>query len=170
MAWTGIALAVALLSGCPFIPKLSVSPLTIALGGNVTSANFRIENAGGGTLTYAVTEDLPWIDIAAAAGGKQSGTGEGSITTDVAFIQVVLNRAALPAQGVVRGEISVNSNAGDQVVVVSATQSGEPVLQVSRTIIDFGLTTQVEEFTITNGGVFGSLLATPIINPPQTGI
>lgn len=25
-------------------------------------------------------------------------------------------------------------------------------------------------FTITNGGVFGSLLATPIINPPQTGI
>jgi len=25
-------------------------------------------------------------------------------------------------------------------------------------------------FTITNGGVFGSLLATPILNPPQTGI
>jgi 2-oxoglutarate dehydrogenase E2 component (dihydrolipoamide succinyltransferase) len=25
-------------------------------------------------------------------------------------------------------------------------------------------------FTITNGGVFGSLLSTPIINPPQVGI
>jgi 2-oxoglutarate dehydrogenase E2 component (dihydrolipoamide succinyltransferase) len=25
-------------------------------------------------------------------------------------------------------------------------------------------------FTISNGGVFGSLLATPILNPPQTGI
>jgi len=25
-------------------------------------------------------------------------------------------------------------------------------------------------FTITNGGVFGSLLSTPIVNPPQTGI
>ena len=25
-------------------------------------------------------------------------------------------------------------------------------------------------FTITNGGVFGSLLSTPIFNPPQTGI
>ena len=25
-------------------------------------------------------------------------------------------------------------------------------------------------FTITNGGVFGSLLSTPILNPPQTGI
>jgi 2-oxoglutarate dehydrogenase E2 component (dihydrolipoamide succinyltransferase) len=25
-------------------------------------------------------------------------------------------------------------------------------------------------FTVSNGGVFGSLLATPILNPPQTGI
>lgn len=25
-------------------------------------------------------------------------------------------------------------------------------------------------FTITNGGVYGSLLSTPIINPPQVGI
>jgi len=25
-------------------------------------------------------------------------------------------------------------------------------------------------FTVTNGGAFGSLLSTPIINPPQTGI
>ena len=25
-------------------------------------------------------------------------------------------------------------------------------------------------FTVTNGGVFGSLLSTPILNPPQTGI
>ena len=25
-------------------------------------------------------------------------------------------------------------------------------------------------FTITNGGIFGSLMSTPILNPPQTGI
>ena len=25
-------------------------------------------------------------------------------------------------------------------------------------------------FTITNGGVFGSLLSTPILNPPQSGV
>ena len=25
-------------------------------------------------------------------------------------------------------------------------------------------------FTITNGGIFGSLLSTPIVNPPQSGI
>jgi len=27
-----------------------------------------------------------------------------------------------------------------------------------------------ETFTITNGGVFGSLMSTPILNPPQVGI
>ncbi len=152
VAWTGVSLALALLTGCPFIPQLLVSPLTIALGGKATSANFRIENAGGGTLTYKVSEDLPWIEIAAESGGKQGGAVEGSISTEVAFIQVLLNRAALPAQGVARGEISVTSNAGDQTVIVSATQSGEPVLQVSRTSIDFGLSGQTEQFTITNGG------------------
>jgi len=25
-------------------------------------------------------------------------------------------------------------------------------------------------FTITNGGVYGSLMSTPILNPPQSGI
>ena len=28
----------------------------------------------------------------------------------------------------------------------------------------------MKSFTITNGGVFGSLLSTPILNPPQSGI
>ena len=44
---------------------------------------------------------------------------------------------------------------------------------------DFGLKARdkltIEEmtggtFTVSNGGVFGSLLSTPILNPPQTGI
>ncbi len=150
-AWTGMGLAMALLAGCPLIPQLSVTPLTIALGDTATSSSFRIENTGGGTLTYKVSEDLPWIDIA-ATGGTAGSTVEGSTTTDVAFIQVVLNRSALPAQGVVRGEIAVTSNAGDQTVIVSATQAGQPLLQVSRTSIDFGLTDTTEQFTITNGG------------------
>lgn len=51
---------------------------------------------------------------------------------------------------------------------------------IEKTINDYGLRARegklkLEEmqggtFTITNGGVFGSLLSTPIINPPQTGI
>ena len=150
-AWTGMGLVLALLAGCPFLPQLSVTPLTIALGGAATSANFRVENAGGGTLAYTITEDIPWIDIS-AQGGAPGSRVEGSITTDVAFIQVVLNRSALPAQGVSRGEIAITSNAGSQTVIVSATQVGQPLLQVSRTTIDFGLTGATEQFTITNGG------------------
>lgn len=52
--------------------------------------------------------------------------------------------------------------------------------EIEKTIQDFAVRARdgkltLEEmqggtFTITNGGVFGSLLATPIINPPQTGI
>lgn len=52
--------------------------------------------------------------------------------------------------------------------------------EIEKAIIDFATRARdgklkLEEmqggtFTITNGGIFGSLLATPIINPPQTGI
>jgi 2-oxoglutarate dehydrogenase E2 component (dihydrolipoamide succinyltransferase) len=52
--------------------------------------------------------------------------------------------------------------------------------EVEKTIADFGKrakdgTLKIEEmrggtFTITNGGVFGSLMSTPILNPPQSGV
>ena len=52
--------------------------------------------------------------------------------------------------------------------------------EIERQIRDFGVKARdnklsIEEmtggtFTISNGGVFGSLLSTPILNPPQTGI
>ena len=52
--------------------------------------------------------------------------------------------------------------------------------EIEATIRDFGARAQagklsIEEmtggtFSVTNGGVFGSLMSTPIINPPQSGI
>ena len=52
--------------------------------------------------------------------------------------------------------------------------------EIEKVIADFGRrakegTLKIEEmqggtFTITNGGVFGSLMSTPIINPPQSGV
>jgi 2-oxoglutarate dehydrogenase E2 component (dihydrolipoamide succinyltransferase) len=54
------------------------------------------------------------------------------------------------------------------------------LVEVERTITDFGKRARdgkvgIEEmqggtFTITNGGVFGSLVSTPILNAPQSGI
>ena len=52
--------------------------------------------------------------------------------------------------------------------------------EIEKTISDFGERARsggitMEEltggtFTITNGGIFGSLMSTPILNPPQSGI
>ena len=52
--------------------------------------------------------------------------------------------------------------------------------QVEQTIGDFGVRAQANKlkmeeltggtFTISNGGIYGSLLSTPILNPPQSGI
>ena len=52
--------------------------------------------------------------------------------------------------------------------------------EIEKVILDFaqrGKTNKIElreleggTFTVTNGGVFGSLLSTPIVNPPQSGV
>lgn len=75
--------------------------------------------------------------------------------------------------------VAVSSNKGLVVPVLrDADQMG--IATVEDTIRDFGARARdgklsLEEmlggtFTITNGGVFGSLMSTPIINPPQTAI
>jgi 2-oxoglutarate dehydrogenase E2 component (dihydrolipoamide succinyltransferase) len=70
----------------------------------------------------------------------------------------------------------------EQGLVVPVIRSAERLsfAEVERTIADLARRARerkitIEElqggtFTITNGGVFGSLLATPIINPPQSAI
>ncbi len=72
--------------------------------------------------------------------------------------------------------------AADRGLVVPVLRNADKMnfAEVERNIADFAkrardgkLKPQELEggtFTITNGGVFGSLLSTPIINPPQTGI
>jgi len=75
--------------------------------------------------------------------------------------------------------VAVSSPRGLVVPVVrNADQLG--FAQIERTIADFGKRAQegklgIEEltggtFSISNGGVFGSMLSTPIINPPQSAI
>ncbi len=70
----------------------------------------------------------------------------------------------------------------DQGLVVPVLRDADRLsfADIERQIADFGRRARegklaVEEltggtFTITNGGVFGSLLSTPILNPPQVGI
>lgn len=66
------------------------------------------------------------------------------------------------------------------VVPVIRNAEGLSLAQIESTIADFGARAKtgkisVDEmtggtFTITNGGVFGSMLSTPILNPPQSAI
>lgn len=70
----------------------------------------------------------------------------------------------------------------DKGLVVPVLRNAEnmSIAEVENTIADFGAKASagkltIEEmtggtFTITNGGVFGSLLSTPILNPPQAAI
>ena len=72
------------------------------------------------------------------------------------------------------------SSPGGLVVPVVRDANQMSVAEIERTIGDFGKrakdgTLKMEEmrggtFTISNGGVFGSLLSTPIINPPQSAV
>lgn len=66
------------------------------------------------------------------------------------------------------------------VVPVLRDADGMSLAQIEDKVRDFGLRARdgklgIDEmmggtFTITNGGVFGSLISTPILNPPQTAI
>ena len=82
-------------------------------------------------------------------------------------------------------------NAGVAIGVAVSTEKGlmVPVIrdcqdltfpEIEKTIVDYAVSArdgklaiadlQGGTFTITNGGTFGSLLSTPILNPPQSGI
>lgn len=75
--------------------------------------------------------------------------------------------------------VAVSSNRGLVVPILRDTEQMS-LAGVESTIRDFGERAQAGQlgidemqggtFTISNGGVFGSLLSTPILNPPQTAI
>ncbi|MCC6489311.1 MAG: 2-oxoglutarate dehydrogenase complex dihydrolipoyllysine-residue succinyltransferase [Candidatus Hydrogenedentes bacterium] len=72
--------------------------------------------------------------------------------------------------------------AGGKGLVVPVLRNAETMslADIEKAIADFGARAQENKigldeleggtFTISNGGVFGSLLSTPIVNPPQSGI
>ena len=71
---------------------------------------------------------------------------------------------------------------GGKGLVVPVIRNAEALglAQIEHTIADFGQRAKKNQlkldellggtFSITNGGVYGSLLSTPIVNPPQSGI
>jgi 2-oxoglutarate dehydrogenase E2 component (dihydrolipoamide succinyltransferase) len=75
--------------------------------------------------------------------------------------------------------VAVSTDRG-LIVPVLRNAEASGFAEIEHSIRDFGErarsgSLQMEEltggtFTITNGGIFGSLMSTPILNPPQSGI
>ena len=90
----------------------------------------------------------------------------------------------------IRGENVVSRNYCDIGIAVSSERGlVVPIIRnaeklsfagIEKTIVDFGTRAKANKlkledleggtFTITNGGIFGSLMSTPIVNPPQSGV
>ncbi len=75
--------------------------------------------------------------------------------------------------------VAVSGSRGLVVPVIRDADS-KSMAQLEKVISDFGARARADKlqlselqggtFTISNGGIFGSMLSTPILNPPQTGI
>jgi 2-oxoglutarate dehydrogenase E2 component (dihydrolipoamide succinyltransferase) len=75
--------------------------------------------------------------------------------------------------------IAVSGSRG-LVVPILRDADQKSMAELEKVIADFGVRAKADKlsladlqggtFTISNGGIFGSMLSTPILNPPQTGI
>ena len=97
----------------PAAPVLSVSPDSLDFGATQPQKTFNISNAGGGTLTWSVSEDKTWLSVS-----PTSGTGADTITVNV-------DRSGL-SPGDYTTDISVSSNGGNETVQVTMEVEAPP--------------------------------------------
>jgi hypothetical protein len=90
----------------PVLPVLSVSPASLDFGATQTQKTFNISNAGGGTLTWSISEDKTWLSVS-----PTSGTGDTTVTVNV-------DRSGLSPGDYTAG-INVSSNGGNETVHVT---------------------------------------------------
>lgn len=90
----------------PVTPLLSVSPSSLSFGSSTNQKSFIITNTGGGTLTWTVSYNQPWLVASPSS-------GSGNATVMVNIDRSVLNSGSHSAT------ITVNSNGGAQTITVS---------------------------------------------------
>jgi len=124
-------------------PVLKINPDVLNFGQTVPTRSFFIQNDGGGTLDWTISESLPWLTVAPTNGSTGS--------TDAENIQVTVDRSQLNP-GSYSGNIRVNSNGGNAEVTVNMTVVQGPALDVSVSELDFGSRLNSMEFSISNSG------------------
>ncbi|WP_167618862.1 PKD domain-containing protein [Maribellus sediminis] len=90
-------------------PLLNVSPNSLDFDSITTQKIFEITNAGSGTLSWSVSENLNWLTVSLSSG---------STTTETNVITVTVNRSGLSA-GTYSGVIAITSDGGNKEVSVT---------------------------------------------------
>jgi hypothetical protein len=122
------------------VPVLYVSPLTLDFGDTDVSQTFAIVNTGGGTLSWNLSEAIPWLDVAPTGGANNQ------------WITVTVDRSGL-ATGTHSGVINVTSNAGNETVTVTMNVPViEPVLYVTPASLTFGSLDNDKSLLVSNIG------------------
>lgn len=124
------------------VPNLSVTPIIIDFGSNQSLSQLSIQNIGGGSLNWRVSENLTWISVS-----PDSGT----VTSETDVLNVSADREVLEP-GEYSGFLSVITNGGVQDVSVSLSKESEPILEVWPLILDFGSSDSLLTFSIWNIG------------------
>lgn len=73
-------------------PQISLSAQSLSfaaeeLGSDPPTQSFNLSNAGGGTLTYTISDNVPWLSCSPASG---------TATSEIDTIEVTVNSSALP--------------------------------------------------------------------------
>ena len=117
-------------------PILTIDTASLDFGSSDTGHTFTIRNTGGGTLTWTITDDKPWIDVSPASGSTITETDTITVTVDRSHPDVKEVNSYI-------GVITVDPNPGaDQTVEVRMDVAkrmeiaGVPVYQNNEGIYD----------------------------------
>jgi hypothetical protein len=85
-------------------PILSVSPITLGYGTDLTTLSFNISNSGNGALSWSITKNVDWASVSTTSGTTTTGT-------DTIAVSVSRSDLELPNYN---GTITVTSNGGNK--------------------------------------------------------
>jgi len=160
-------------------PLLTVTPASLDFGDASETKSFKIENSSAGDLNWTITDNQDWLTVS-----NSSGTGDKTIT-------VTVERDDMEV-GFYSGNITINSNAGNQIVSVDMEVNenlpngvilNEPTNPTGSTV-DLSWTRYIggdfasyrlyrytsPSVNYTNGHLVGEYLATNSQNATDTGL
>lgn len=123
------------------LPQLEVDHLTLDFGNESTTLTLNIKNTGFATLTWEISEDIPWLSCTPISGELVQEKSKG--------IVINIDRKGMPV-GDYSQTIALTSNGGNADIRVNMSIQGTAVT-VSPQELDFGTTTSTMQLTMSSG-------------------